>query len=48
LNHARGLAVDFLSRHYMGRATSRGLLLGFTGSPAADLRRGVQTLARLL
>ena len=45
---ARGLAVDFLSRHYMGRATSRGLLLGFTGSPAADLRRGVQTLARLL
>ena len=45
---AVGLAVDFLSRHYLSRPLTRGLLLGFTGSPAADLRRGVQALARLL
>ena len=45
---AAGLAVDHLSRHYLGRATSRGLLLGFTGSPAAEMRRGLRTLAGLL
>ncbi|MDB4881429.1 MAG: GntR family transcriptional regulator [Gemmatimonadetes bacterium] len=43
-----GLAVDPLSRHYLARSSARGLLLGFTGSPAAALRRGVRTLATLL
>ncbi|MEO6526232.1 MAG: PLP-dependent aminotransferase family protein [Gemmatimonadaceae bacterium] len=45
---AEGLAVDYLSRHYMRRSARRGLLLGFTGSPEADLRRAVRTLARML
>ena len=42
-----GLGVDALSRHYLGRP-SRGVLLGFTGSPPAEMRRGIRTLARLL
>jgi GntR family transcriptional regulator / MocR family aminotransferase len=42
-----GLGVDSLSRHYLGRS-SRGVLLGFTGSPPTEIRRGVRTLTRLL
>jgi GntR family transcriptional regulator/MocR family aminotransferase len=42
-----GLGVDSLSRHYLGRS-ARGMLLGFTGSPPAEMRRGVRTLAGLL
>jgi GntR family transcriptional regulator/MocR family aminotransferase len=42
-----GLGVDSLSRHYLGRP-SRGMLLGFTGSPAGEMRRGVRTLSKLM
>jgi len=43
-----GLAVDRLSRHYMGQRHQRGLLLGFTALPAEHTRRAVRTLAPLL
>jgi GntR family transcriptional regulator/MocR family aminotransferase len=45
---AAGLAIDRLSRHYLGRRAPRGLLLGFTASPPAVLRRAVRTLGDLL
>ncbi|MEO8562496.1 MAG: PLP-dependent aminotransferase family protein [bacterium] len=45
---AAGLSVDRLSRHYLGRRATRGLLLGFTASPPDVLRRAVRTLAGLL
>jgi GntR family transcriptional regulator / MocR family aminotransferase len=45
---AAGLAVDRLSRHYLGRRAPRGLLLGYTASPPDVLRRAVRTLAGLL
>jgi GntR family transcriptional regulator/MocR family aminotransferase len=45
---ASGLGLDALSRHYLGRRVTRGLLLGFTGSRSDELRSAVRTLAKLL
>jgi GntR family transcriptional regulator/MocR family aminotransferase len=45
---AAGLGVGALSRQYLRRNAVDGLLLGFTGSPPDQLRRGVRTLAGLL
>ena len=43
-----GRGPGALSRQYLRRLAPPGLLLGFSGSPPDDLRRGVRSLGRLL
>jgi GntR family transcriptional regulator/MocR family aminotransferase len=45
---ALGLGAGSLSRQYLAAPARQGLLLGFTGSPPEELRRGVRALGGLL
>lgn len=45
---AAGLGVRALSRQYLRRSRTQGLMLGFTGSPPDALRRGTRTLAKII
>jgi len=48
LGATRGLGMRTLSCHYIGQSPSRGLVLGFSGSPPDQLRRAARTLAEVL
>ncbi|MGH7675161.1 MAG: PLP-dependent aminotransferase family protein, partial [Gemmatimonadales bacterium] len=45
---ARAVEVTPLGRYYRGRMPREGLQLGFAALDAAEIRRGVQELARAL
>ncbi|MDA0997591.1 MAG: PLP-dependent aminotransferase family protein [Proteobacteria bacterium] len=44
---ARGLSISPLSRFFLGRPNRNGLLLGYAGIEARDIRTGVKKLARI-